>query len=187
VQVEGSERIAPGSTYVFAANHRSYLDLPCILAHFPPRVRFLVDKRLFSLPLVGGYLRRGGHLPITNASAREALTSMSDAAETAKASGMSFFVFPEGTRSRGPLFRFKDGAAYIAIRAGIPIVPVALSGTGALLPVGSLVIRSGLARLEIGSPVPTLDLSLQDRTVLSRTLRRTIEQHRWQLAGAHRS
>jgi 1-acyl-sn-glycerol-3-phosphate acyltransferase len=176
VEVEGRERIAPGGSYVFVANHRSYFDVPCILPHVAVQFRFLANKNLFGLPFIGYHLRRAGHLPVSNANARESLRSMSEAARLIQERAVSVLVFPEGARSGGEMLPFKDGAAYIAIKAGVPVVPVSLTGTREVLPLGSALVRGGRVRIRIGEPVPTLDLGLHDRTRLSLSLRDSILQ-----------
>jgi len=176
VEVEGLEKIAPGGSYVFIANHRSYFDVPCVLPYVPVQCRFLANKNLFSVPFIGYHLKRAGHLPVDSANPRESLKSMSEAARIIQKRGISVLVFPEGGRTMGELRPFKDGAAFIAIKAGVPIVPIALLGTREVLPTGSIWVKGGTVRIRIGDPVPTLDLSLQDRTKLSQSLREAIAE-----------
>jgi 1-acyl-sn-glycerol-3-phosphate acyltransferase len=170
VHVEGLEKIAPGGSYVFVANHRSYMDVPVILPHISVQFRFLANKNLFSVPFIGYHLKRAGHLPVNNADARESLRSMTEAARSIRQRGISVLVFPEGGRTHGELRPFKDGAAYIAIKAGVPAVPVYLEGVRDVLPMGSMVLRGGEVHLQIGDPIATVGLSLQDRTRLSQQL-----------------
>lgn len=171
VDVEGLEKIAPGGSYVFIANHRSFMDIPVILPHISVEFRFLANKNLFSVPFIGYHLKRAGHLPVDNANPRESLKSMSEAARVIQQRGISILVFPEGGRTEGELKPFKDGAAYIAIKAGVPIVPVALLGMREILPMGSIYVRGGHVRMRIGDPIPTVHLTLQERAQLSRQLR----------------
>ncbi len=176
VTVEGLERITPGGSYVFIANHSSYFDVPVILPWIPVQFRFLANRNLFGVPFIGYHLRRAGHLPVDSASARESLRTMSEAARIVQQRGISILLFPEGGRSEGELLPFKDGAAYIATRAGVPIVPIALSGTRGILPLHSATVRPGRVRMRIGYPVETLDLGLQDRTRLTNALRETMAE-----------
>ncbi len=174
VEVEGRERIAPGGSYVFVANHRSYFDAPCILPNVSVQFRFFANRNLFGIPFIGYHLTRAGHLAVNGANARESLRSMSVAARIIQERDISILIFPEGGRTEGELRPFKDGAAYVAIKAGVPIVPIALHGTREIMPMGSVLIRSGVVKMRIGEPVPTLDLTLQDRTRLSESLRESI-------------
>jgi len=176
VAVEGREKIAPGGSYVFAANHRSYFDAPCILAQIPVQFRFLANRSLFRIPFFGCHLRRAGHLPVNRSTVRESLKSMSAAAEVIQEHGISVLLFPEGGRTSGELRPLTDEAAYLAIKAGVPIVPVSLLGAREILPPGSALVRGGRVRMRIGEPVPTLDLSLRDRSELSRRLRESIAE-----------
>ena len=176
LEVEGLDKIAPGGSYVFVANHRSYFDVPCILPCIPVQFRFLANKNLFSIPFIGYHLKRAGHLSVNSANARESLRSMSEAARIIQEGGISILAFPEGGRTHGELRSFKDGAAHIAIKAGVPIVPIALLGAREVLPMGSAIVRGGVVRMRIGDPAPTLDLKLHDRTKLSQDLRDSIAE-----------
>ncbi len=176
VKVEGVEKIAPGGSYVFIANHRSYFDVPCILPHIPVQFRFVANKNLFSVPFIGFHLKRAGHLAVDSSNARESLKSMAEAGRIIQERNVSVLVFPEGARTRGELLPFKDGAAFVAIKAGVPIVPIALLGTREILPLGSFWLRGGLVTMKIGDPIPTLDMSLLDRTRLSQALREAISE-----------
>ncbi len=83
---------------------------------------------------------------------------------------VSVLLFPEGGRSPKGLREFKEGAAYIAIKAGVPAVPIAITGMRQLLPMGSVHLRSGVATVRIGEPIPTAELKLSDRADLNRRL-----------------
>ena len=143
VRVEGLEKVVPGAGYVIASNHLSFMDTPLVMAHIPLQFRFLAKRGLFKIPFIGGHLRRAGHVAIPREDARGSLKAMSEAARMIRERGVSVLVFPEGGRSTGVLKEFKEGAAYIAIKAGVPIVPVAISGTRQVLPMGSAEVRPG--------------------------------------------
>jgi len=85
-------------------------------------------------------------------------------------------LFPEGGRSKDGLREFKEGAAYIAIKAGVPAVPIAMEGTREVLPMGSMQIMSGIVRLRVGDPIPTARLTLKDRTILTQKLREKVAE-----------
>jgi len=174
VIVEGLEKIAPGGSYVFIANHRSYFDVPVILPHISVQFRFLANQDLFRVPFLGYHLSRAGHVPVNADNPREALKSMSEAGRIIQERGVSILLFPEAERTDGRLLPFKDGAAYIAIKAGVPIVPIGLIGLREILPVGSSLVRGGTVRMRIGDPIPTLDLPLSERTALSRLLHQRV-------------
>jgi 1-acyl-sn-glycerol-3-phosphate acyltransferase len=177
VHVEGLEKIDPHAGYVLAANHVSYMDIPVMLAFIPLQYRFLAKQGLFKIPFLGNHLARAGHIPVYREDARASLKTMSAAADMIRKRGVSILIFPEGGRSRsGELQPFKDGGAYIAIKAGVPIVPVALKGMREILPMGSWQMRSGRVELRIGDPISTAGLTLKDRGRLT-------EQTHEQIAG----
>jgi 1-acyl-sn-glycerol-3-phosphate acyltransferase len=169
VSVEGLEKIDPDASYVFVCNHASFMDIPAILTLVPNQFRFFAKKGLFRIPFLGTHLRRAGHIPVDRSSARASLKSMSEGSRRL-AGGVSVLLFPEGGRSPVGLREFKEGAAYIAIKAGEPVVPMALDGMRPLLPMGSIHIRSGSAVLRIGDPIPTAGLHLGARMELNRKL-----------------
>jgi 1-acyl-sn-glycerol-3-phosphate acyltransferase len=170
VRSEGLEKLDPNGTYVFVANHASYMDIPAILSQLPHQFRFFAKKGLYKIPFLGTHLLRAGHLPVDRSSPRASLKSMTEAARIIAERGTCMLLFPEGGRSPHGLREFKEGAAYIAIKAGVPIVPMALVGMRALLPMGSIHIRTGRVVLRIGDPISTKELKLSDREALTERL-----------------
>jgi 1-acyl-sn-glycerol-3-phosphate acyltransferase len=171
MRIDGLEKIDPGTTYVFVANHRSFMDIPVLLAHLPLQFRFLAKKGLFMIPFLGTHLRRAGHLPVVKDNPRASLRSMSDAVRLLREQGMSVMLFPEGGRSKdGVLQEFIEGAAYIAVKSGVPVIPIAMTGTREVLPMGSLQVMRGVVHLRIGEPIPTANLILKDRATLTQTM-----------------
>ncbi len=176
VQVDGIEKVSPEESCVIASNHLSLMDTPLVMAHIPLQFRFLAKTSLFKIPFIGHHLHRAGHIPIPREDARGSLKAMSEAARLIRERGVSALVFPEGGRSTGTLKEFKEGAAYIAIKAGVPVVPVAIQGTREVLPMGSVHVRPGKVRLRITDPIPTKDLTLRDREQLTQELRARISE-----------
>jgi 1-acyl-sn-glycerol-3-phosphate acyltransferase len=167
LEIEGLEKIDPNGSYVFASNHVSYMDTPVVLGHIPVQFRFLAKKSLFSVPFLGYHLKRAGHLSVPRENPRQALKTMAEAGRIIKERGISVLIFPEGGRSLEGLKPFKEGAAYIALNAGVPVVPVALKGTLQVLPMHSLNVRPGLVTMRIGDPIPTAHLTPRDRGALT--------------------
>ncbi len=167
VSVEGLEKLDPNATYVFVANHASFMDIPAILASLPHQFRFFAKKSLFGIPFLGTHLRRAGHLEVDRSSARASLKSMSEGARLIAERGVSVLLFPEGGRSPVGLREFKEGAAYIAIKAGVPAAPLALKGMRELLPMGSIHVRSGRTVLHVGDPIPTEGMRVAERSELN--------------------
>jgi 1-acyl-sn-glycerol-3-phosphate acyltransferase len=174
--LEGVEKIDPQQSYVFVANHRSYMDIPAILASIPVEFRFYAKQGLFLVPFLGTHLKRAGHLPVARGDARASVKSMTLGAQLIQQRKISMLLFPEGGRSRAGMREFKQGAAYIAIKAGVPIVPLGLTGTRYVLPMGSNYVRGGPVVLKVGDPIPTAGLKLQDRTQLTETLSRQVAE-----------
>jgi 1-acyl-sn-glycerol-3-phosphate acyltransferase len=175
VKTEGIEKISLRQSYVIASNHLSLMDTPLVLAYIPLQFRFLAKRGLFRIPFIGHHLRRAGHIPIPREDPKGSLMAMSQAAKIIREYQVSVLLFPEGGRSEdGVLQEFKEGVAYIAIKAGVPVVPVAVSGTREILPVGSVHVRPGRAILRVGDPIPTQGLTLHDRGKLTQQVRHRI-------------
>src|ERR1051325_5201895 len=170
VRAEGLEKLDPQSAYVFVANHASYMDIPALLSELQQQFRFFAKKGLYQIPFLGTHLRRAGHLPVDRSSARASLKSRTEGAHIIAKRNMSVLLFPEGGRAPEGLREFKEGAAYIAIKAGVPAVPMALSGMRELLPMGSVHIRSGKVVIRIGDPIPTEGMRVGDREELTNRL-----------------
>jgi 1-acyl-sn-glycerol-3-phosphate acyltransferase len=177
VRVEGLEQIDPAGSYVFVANHASYMDTPVALANIPVQFRFLAKRGLFQIPFLGTHLSRAGHIPVPREDPRGAVKTMQVAADKIRQKKISLLIFPEGGRSHDGVLRpFKEGGAYIAIRAGVPVVPLVMIGTRELLPYGGGIPLSGTVTLRILKPIETARLSLKDRGALTGQLRELIEQ-----------
>ena len=170
VRAEGVEKLDPNANYVFVSNHASYMDIPALLSTLNHQFRFFAKKSLFKIPFMGWHLRWAGHLPVDRSNARASLKTMSEGARIIAARHISVLLFPEGGRSATGLRPFKEGAAYIAIKAGVPIVPVAIVGLRELLPMGSGHIHSGRVIVRVGDPIPTAGLKLDAREELTMRL-----------------
>ncbi|HEV1284109.1 MAG TPA: lysophospholipid acyltransferase family protein [Bryobacteraceae bacterium] len=175
VKVEGLENLTPGASYVFASNHLSYMDTPVILTHIPADFRFMAKDGLFKIPLLGTHLGQAGHIPVPRHDPRAAVKTMTLAADTIRTRNISLLIFPEGGRSHdGVMQPFKDGAAYIAIKAGVPVVPLGISGTRQILAMHSATFHRGNVTLRIGNPIPTKGLTLHDRKSVTETARESV-------------
>jgi 1-acyl-sn-glycerol-3-phosphate acyltransferase len=175
VRVTGAEHLAPGQNYVIASNHSSLVDTPVMLGCLPLPFKFLAKKELLKVPFIGWYLSRAGHLTVSRGSIRSSIESMNEAARIIRERHLSVLIFAEGTRSREGLQPFKEGAAYLAIAAGVPIATVALVGTGKILAAKSSHFRSGDVELRIGEPISTEGLSLKERGRLTALAQERVE------------
>ncbi|HWQ53642.1 MAG TPA: lysophospholipid acyltransferase family protein [Bryobacteraceae bacterium] len=175
LEVEGVEKLDPNGSYVLVSNHLSLMDTPVVIAHIPLQFRFFAKEGLFRIPLLGGHLRRAGHFSVLRDNPRAGLRTMGEGARMLRQHGTSVLVFPEGGRSDdGDLHEFRPGAAYIAIKGGVPAVPIGITGTREILPMGSIQVLPGHARLLVGDPIPTTGLKPQDHARLTEELRRRI-------------
>jgi 1-acyl-sn-glycerol-3-phosphate acyltransferase len=172
--VEGLERIDHKQPAIYTANHSSALDIPVLYVGLPFQFRILAKSELFRLPFVGWHLTRSGQIPIDRSDARHSMRSLAAAAQTVKA-GMNLVVFPEGGRcTNGHLQPFLGGTFYAAIKAQVPIVPLAIVGTFEALPMNSYVIRPTAFRLVAGDPIPTAGLHSRDMEALSARVRQAM-------------
>jgi 1-acyl-sn-glycerol-3-phosphate acyltransferase len=170
VRVHGLENIWRNGHFVFAGNHQSLIDTPVVLANVPVRFLFLVNAKYVRIPFLGTHLRRTGHFSVDPDDIRGSMKAMTDAARAIKERSVSILLFPEGSRAPGPMEEFKDGVAYIAVKAGIPVIPFALRGTREVLPIGSIEVRSGTVDLIFGEPIPIEGYHLKDRARLTKLI-----------------
>ncbi|HEJ83558.1 MAG TPA: 1-acyl-sn-glycerol-3-phosphate acyltransferase [Desulfobacteraceae bacterium] len=167
VRIEGADNLAPGRTYIFVGNHVSQFDIFSFQGYFPHDFRWIAKKELFRIPFFGPAMLRSGIVPIDRSHGREALKSLNRAAEKI-AGGTSVLIFPEGTRSRdGRLHPFKTGAVMLAIKAGVPVVPVGFNGTYAILPKGKLLPNNGEIIIRIGEPISPAGYKPRDKNKLA--------------------
>lgn len=147
------------AAYVVIANHESQAD-PFLLSWLPFDMRWVAKEELFHQPLTGWAMRLGGDIPIRRGE-RDSVKQMMDECERALAGGISVMMFPEGTRSQdGSLLAFKDGAFSLAIRAGVPILPVAIAGTRHMRPKHSRWFGKARAGAQILNPISTTGMRL---------------------------
>jgi 1-acyl-sn-glycerol-3-phosphate acyltransferase len=154
VEVHGKEHLVPGATYIFVSNHQSIYDIPVVFWHVPSQLRIIAKSSLGWVPIMGWYLRSGGNLLVDRANPDR--QKILNAWRGLVAQGLSLIVFAEGTRSRdGRVAPFKAGSFLLALEAGLPIVPVSISGTRAVMRKGYMTTRPGHVVLTIHPPVAT--------------------------------
>lgn len=165
------ESEAPRGPVVYAANHVSTLDIPVLFAHLPRNFRIVHKRSLYLLPLFGLYLYCCGHIGIDRSRAFRARKSLERAARRI-ADGTSVAVFPEGTRSRdGSVLPFKKGSFLLAIRAGVPVVPVSLAGVKGVVPRDLIHLRPGELAMTLHPPVPTQGRCVEEAGALAEHVR----------------
>ena len=175
VTVRGAQNLSKHPVAVYASNHTSYMDTPVVFSSLPFQFRILAKKELWKIAFIGWYLDRSGQIPIDVGNAHAALASLGAGVKALRA-GMPLFVFPEGARTPdGQLQAFLSGAAFLAIRAQVPLVPVALSGVYDLLPIHTRHFYPSELTLSVGEPIDTRGMTVRQTDELTARLRSAIE------------
>ena len=169
VTVEGLDRITPGTTYIFVANHQSHYDTPIIFSSLPFQLRIIAKESLSRFPVLGWHLMRGGHLFVDRQHPDRA--GILKRWRALVSEGLSLIIYAEGTRSPdGRVARFKAGSFLLAMQAGLPIVPLAVVGTRRIMPKGRLRTEPAEVGLIVHDPIqpPALDApTTQDAKILA--------------------
>jgi 1-acyl-sn-glycerol-3-phosphate acyltransferase len=159
------------------------MDSPVLFAKLPFQFRILAKQSLWKIPFVGWYLERSGQVPIDQGSPRSAVAGLLRGVATLK-TGMPLVVFPEGSRSPdGQLQAWASGAAFMALRAGLPLVPLALVGTYELLPMHVYSLRPRPLMIVVGDPISTEGLTTKDADALTERLYAEIATMYYQYSG----
>ena len=167
LRVEGLERVDFAKPHVFVAKHQSLIDVCALFRALPVPIRFVIKQELGKVPFIGGYARAMGMLFIERGRAREAAARLQGVVALVR-NGDSLCAFPEGTRSRdGTVGPFKGGAFQVALAARVPVVPIAIQGSGTVLPASGFRVRPGTIHVRIGAPIPTAGLGAGDRHALA--------------------
>ncbi|MGN2249132.1 lysophospholipid acyltransferase family protein [Frateuria sp. GZRe14] len=166
LEVHGMERIDWSQPHVFVANHQSMIDICALFRALPVPVRFVLKQELAKVPFVGWYARAMGMVFIERGSARSSARRLHAAVDLLR-DGASVCAFPEGTRGRGRVGPFKGGAFQLAIEAGVRVVPVAIEGSGGVLPAAGFRVRPGRIVVRLGEPLATQGLVPHERNVLA--------------------
>jgi 1-acyl-sn-glycerol-3-phosphate acyltransferase len=175
VRVLHPERLDGGRSFVVVANHESFCDILVLLANLPMQVRFLAKRSVFRVPVLGWSIAAAGFIPVDRED-RSRGTETVDAALQRLSGGRSVVIFPEETRTRtGDLLPFKRGAAHLALRSGLPILPIALAGTFRVLKRGSLLITPGPVAMSVGNPIEVSGRSPREREAVTRAARDEVQ------------
>ena len=175
VRVTGRAQRDPAVPVIYITNHQSHFDTLALIRALPGQYRMIAKKELFSIPVFGWALSLAGFIKLDRADRSQARASLDVAAARVRA-GRSVVVFAEGTRSPdGRLLPFKKGGFILAIESGAPIVPIAISGSRAVLGKENLDIKRGTIDVAIMDPIPTLGLTYDDRNALIERTRLAIE------------
>ena len=174
VVIQGAELLDPQATYIYCANHASQFDIFSFQGHFPLPFRWLAKEELSRIPFLGAAMARAGTIFINRSKGRQAMKSLSQAAAKIN-EGTSVLIFPEGTRSAdGRLLPFKGGAMVLGIKASIPLVPVAFTGSHQVLAKGSCWPRPGTITITIGEPIATTDYNSRQKHELAQVVQERV-------------
>src|SRR5262245_15529867 len=166
----------PRQAAVYAANHQSQFDIPALVLTMPVDFRIVAKRSLLYVPVFGWALWLAGFIFIDRANRDQAIRSLDRAALRLRR-GTSVAIFAEGTRSPdGTLLPFKRGGFVLAIQAGVPVVPVTITGGREVMPKGRLRIRPGVIAVHFGAPIETKDYSYETRDALIARVRADIER-----------
>lgn len=175
VRVRGLDRIDTSKVHVYAVNHASALDIPMLYVYLPFQFRIVFKKELLKYPVIGWHLRRSGQVCIDQQNKAAAVRSIRTALKSLDA-GMPLVIFPEGGRTPdGRIKPFMPGAFFLAIKAQVDIVPVALVGTYELLPMNTYHIKCRPLEMRVGEPISTAGLTLKEMDALSVHVQKAME------------
>jgi len=174
--VIGLDQIDSSRPHVYAVNHASALDIPALYAYLPFQFRIVHKKELLSYPIVGWHLKRSGQVCVDQQNPARSVGQIKSALRTLK-KGMPLVIFPEGGRtSDGRIQPFLPGAFFLAIKAGVDIVPIALRGMYELLPMDTYHIKPRPLEMHVGLPISTTGLKVKDMEQLSTRVQKEIER-----------
>jgi 1-acyl-sn-glycerol-3-phosphate acyltransferase len=174
VQIIGAEKLHQHETAVYASNHLSYMDTPVLFARLPFQFRILAKQSLWKIPFIGWYLHHSGQVSVDTMSPRSLIASLNRGVATLK-SGLPLVLFPEGGRAAtGELQTMMSGCAYMAIKAGVPLIPLTLVGTYELLPIHVYALNPRPLLVVVGDPILTTGLTTRDADILTKRLYESI-------------
>jgi 1-acyl-sn-glycerol-3-phosphate acyltransferase len=175
VKVTGLDRIDSSRPHVYAVNHASAMDIPVLYVYLPFQFRIVFKKELLSYPIVGWQLKRSGQVCIDQQKPTNSIASIRSAVKSLQA-GMPLVIFPEGGRTPdGEIKPFLPGALFLALKAQVDIVPIALVGTYELLPMDTYHIKCRPLEMRVGEPISTGGLTMRDLEALSARVQKAVE------------
>ena len=173
--VTGLEKIDTSKPHVYAVNHASALDIPVLYVYLPFQFRIVFKKELLSYPIVGWHLKRSGQICIDQQNPAGSIGSIRAALKSLK-SGLPLVIFPEGGRTPdGQVKPFLPGAFFLAIKAQVDVVPVALVGTYELLPMNTYHIKCRPLEMRVGQAISTAGMTMRDLEAVSAKVRKAME------------
>jgi 1-acyl-sn-glycerol-3-phosphate acyltransferase len=176
VKVTGLDKIDTSKPHVYAVNHASAMDIPVLYVYLPFQFRIVFKKELLAYPVVGWQLKRSGQVCIDQQKPTNSIAAIRSAVKSLKA-GMPLVIYPEGGRTPdGEIKPFLPGAFFLAIKAQVDIVPVALVGTFELLPMNTYHIKCRPLEMRVGEPISTAGMTMRDLEAVSEKVRKAMEE-----------
>lgn len=161
---------------ILMSNHQSNYDIPVLYSGLPVQFRWLAKEELFRIPIFGRSMRSAGYISIDRSNRKSAFKSLAKAAEMIRG-GTSVMIFPEGTRSSdGQLLSFKKGGFVLAVDAGVPIVPIMISGTHKIMPKGRLLISRQRVRIDVGKTIQSSEFTRKTKDDLMTHVRAAMSE-----------
>jgi 1-acyl-sn-glycerol-3-phosphate acyltransferase len=187
VEIHGMENVNRTRPQIFTANHSGLHDILSLSANLPIQFRWIAKKSLFNVPFMGWHMGRSGYIAIDRDNPRQAAKSIIEAADIIRG-GVNAIAFPEGTRSRtGDLGAFHSGVFALALRAGVPLVPIMLEGSYRVIMPKTLQVNPGtIIRIQIGKPVDLSSYAQSDKRHLMERVHRTMEEGLSELCNGRR-
>jgi 1-acyl-sn-glycerol-3-phosphate acyltransferase len=174
VEAQGLENLSPDQPCVIMSNHQSVFDIAALIETLPIPWKFVAKKELLWVPFFGWVLALADQVIIDRGNREKAVRSLARAAARVR-EGVNVVIFPEGTRSpTAELGEFKSGGFHLALEAGVPVIPVSVSGSRRITPKRSLRVESGRILVRYGKPIPTRGLTTEDRGELKQRVREAI-------------
>ncbi len=174
IQLSGIENVPKTGGVLFVANHQSNFDIPILIGHIPRDKGFIAKLELLKVPSFSRWMKYIGCIFIDRKDPRQSLTAINDAAGQLKA-GHCIVIFPEGTRSAdGTVGPFRAGGLRLALKAGVPIVPITISGSKGIMPKGSSIIRSARVNVIVSPPLMPAEFKEMDSNQISEKVRNII-------------
>jgi 1-acyl-sn-glycerol-3-phosphate acyltransferase len=176
VKVTGLDKIDTSKPCVYAVNHASAMDIPVLYVYLPFQFRIVFKKELLAYPVVGWQLKRSGQVCIDQQKPTNSIAAIRSAVKSLKA-GMPLVIYPEGGRTPdGYIKPFLPGAFFLAIKAQVDIIPVALVGTYELLPMNTYHIKCRPLEMRVGEPISTVGLTMRDLEAVSAKVQKAVEE-----------
>jgi 1-acyl-sn-glycerol-3-phosphate acyltransferase len=176
VKVTGLDKIDTSKPHVYAVNHASAMDIPVLYVYLPFQFRIVFKKELLVYPVVGWQLKRSGQVCIDQQKPTNSIAAIRSAVKSLKA-GMPLVIYPEGGRTPdGEIKPFLPGAFFLAIKAQVDIVPIALVGTYELLPMDTYHIKCRPLEMRVGKPISTAGMTMRDTEAVSEKVRKAMEE-----------